>query len=369
MPRNGQVDTIGGDGIVLDHVALDHVEKHYPAPLPPVFSRQERLSRLLGLLRRVFARPCGPDAATDGAVWRPALVDISLNIGAGTVLGICGERGSGKTTLLRILAGLERPTRGRVSVVGRAAGVFALTEGACHRQLSVRENILLTATRLRLGRDWLRQNLAAVAEYADLDTALKTPLGAVPREAYWRLAWALAVRSDPQVLLLDDMPIGDPLLADDVCREIASRRAAGRTVVLAGTQAAQLAPLCSQLVCLQQGRLVDCQPANDPMPAPVNEVESKVEVEGKVEGEGELEWYWVSSPQDGWGAYLRLAPANAQKRRAKGQRLIPARPPWLDAQGASPLEPWWPEPTRPTMATDEEFAHAALREDQEMEFA
>ncbi len=320
--------------LVLD-IVVDHVEKHYASPAPRVFSRQERLARLLALLKQVFGRPSRSGIAADECPPQQALVDISLKVGQGAVLGICGEKGSGKTTLLRILAGLERPTSGRVALSGRVAGVFALGEGPCHRQLSVRENVLLTATRLELGRDWVRHNLAAIAQYAQLDVALKTPLGMVPKEAYWRFAWALALRSSPKILLIDELPLtADPLLADDVRREIASRRTAGLTVVLSGNQPAQVALLCSHLAYLQQGRIGDCGPASEPPPPPP--------AAPSQQPDGPLLWYWMSMPLQGWATYVRLDPSHVQRKQAQGYELTLATPPWVDAEGVCSLEPWQP---------------------------
>jgi ABC-type polysaccharide/polyol phosphate transport system ATPase subunit len=328
-----------------------------------VFSRGERLARLRNLILRIFGASEDSSITIDAAPRQPALADICLSVGAGAVLGICGEKGSGKTTLLRIIAGLERPTLGRVMVLGRVAGVFGLTEGSCHCQLSVRENVVLAATRLGLGREWVRRNLAGVAEYATLTTALRTPLGMVPRDAYWRFAWALAVRCEPDVLLLDQIPWGiDALLEEDIRREIAERSAAGCTVIVADSYPAQLAQFCSRVIRLERGRLVDPPPVAPPPSSAASPVAA-------VEPDGPWEWYWVTSPKLGWGTYMYLTPPNVQKRRLKGLRVIPASPPWLDAQGGSPLEPWWPEPLGSPIPAANACAGNALCAEHDLELA
>lgn len=345
--------------LVLD-VVLDRVEKDYPSAAPAVFSRQERLARLCALLKQVFG-PRAAGAAPDQPPRRKALADVSLTVGRGTVLGIYGEKGAGKTTLMRILAGLEQPTCGRVRLGGRVAGVFPLTEGPCHRQLSVRENVLLTATRLRLGRDWVRQNLPAITQYAQLTVAAKTPLGMVPKEAYWRFALALALRSDPQVLLLDELPLSsDPGLAEEVRREIDARRDAGRTTIITASHPAMLNPLCSHLAALEKGRLGECyvpcsEPANEtsaappPLPPPPPPA-------------GPLDWYWMSLIPLGWATYVRVDEPHVERKRAKGYRLIRATPPWVDEQGVCSLDPWQPR----AMQSEEATAQGA-DEDPEME--
>jgi ABC-type polysaccharide/polyol phosphate transport system ATPase subunit len=335
-------------------VVVDRGTKAYSVTPSPVFSRGERLARLRNLILRIFGAAEDSSVAGDAAPAQAVLTDISLNVGAGAVLGIYGEEGAGKTTLLRIIAGLERLTSGRVAVLGRVAGVFRLTEGACHRHLTVRENIVLTGTRLGLGREWLRRNLASIAEYANLTTALRTPLGMIPADAYWRFAWALAVRCEPQVLLLDQMPRGlDACFEEDVRREIAERSAAGCTVIVSDSYPGQLSQFCSRVIRLERGGLVD-PPSDVPTIAAAAPSPS-----ASAEPRGRSEWHWVACPQEGWAAYLYLAPPNVQKRQLKGQRLTPARPPWLDAHGGSPLEPWWPEPQGPPQPAGKGYSSEA----------
>jgi ABC-2 type transport system ATP-binding protein len=313
---------------------LEHVSKRFPLKPPPVFTRQQRLARLFSMLRRVAAPP--GRARPDKPLASPAaaLADISLAIEPGAVLAIVGEPGSGKTTLLRTIGRLERPTRGQVVVQGRVAGVFALSEGGCHRRLSVRDNILLTAMRLGLGRRWIREHLRSAVVEANLKSDLHTPLSELPREAYWRLAWSLAVRARPDILLLDEVIWDfDDALADAVRREIEARRAARQTTVVAAGKLSSLAPLCTRVVHLIEGHVSDRPPAEDSRQAPT------ADVYGYHSGR---HWYWLSSHKEGWATYLFLNPDQYQKRLAQGHTLIRAIPPWVNEAGVCTLDQWWP---------------------------
>jgi ABC-type polysaccharide/polyol phosphate transport system ATPase subunit len=320
-------------------VRLERVGKSFVPETPAVFTRQERLARLLRVLRGVFAprhmQMLNGRADLLHRAPKMALTDISLTIPAGAVLGIAGEAGSGKTTMLRLLAGLDRPTSGSVTLRGRVAGVFTLAEGGCHRKLSVQENIALASIRQGMPRGWLKHHCAAIAEEAQLGSALQTPLSEIPCAAYEQLAWALALSSRPDILLLDEMVFGNSAqLRDAVFREVAARRKAGQSTVVAGSTPEVLAPLCTHLAVLSQGRLLDHGTTFDVM-ARLPGASSEHAAEDVIR-----DWYWIVSPRDGWAAYFFLRPKDADTWLARGHTLLPATPPWVDEQGRCALEPW-----------------------------
>lgn len=314
-------------------IDLVKVGKQFPPTVERAHKRTERLGRLRELLKGVLLSPRRAGSQTSSNA-NTALSDVSLAITPGTVLGLVGGLGAGKTTLLRVMMGLERPTCGSVRLRGRAAAIMNLDEGACHRRLSVRDNILMAASRLRLGPRWIRANLREITAFAGLQDSLETPLGETPPEAYRRLAFALALRAQAEILLVDELFLAcDAELQEMLRQEISSRRDRGLITVLAAPQMAGLLPLCTHIGQLVDGRLVDCQLAHVAAVAPAA---------SDANARTRRHWFWVTSVE-GWSAYIFIRADKVQRCIDKGQTLLPATPPWVDEQGNCPVEPWRPD--------------------------
>ncbi|HEX8967783.1 MAG TPA: ABC transporter ATP-binding protein [Chloroflexota bacterium] len=186
-----------------------------------------------------------------------ALYDLSLSLGRGESLGLVGRNGAGKTTALRLLAGISRPTRGRVRTHGRVASLLNVGAGF-HPELTGSENVLLNGVILGLSRREVRERYAAIVDFAGLDSAfMDTPVKHYSSGMYARLAFAVAIHVEPDVLLVDEvLSVGDATFQDRSLRrmlEFRDRRQAAIIFVSHNLAAVEL--MCQRAIWLDHGRV------------------------------------------------------------------------------------------------------------------
>ena len=133
-----------------------------------------------------------------------ALRDISFSLRRGECLGIAGPNGSGKSTLLRVLAGITKPTSGRLAVNGRVSALLELGSGF-HPQISGRENALLNAVLLGLSMREAREVLPEIIAFSELGGFIDQPMRTYSSGMYVRLGFAVAVYVRPEILLVDEV--------------------------------------------------------------------------------------------------------------------------------------------------------------------
>jgi ABC-2 type transport system ATP-binding protein len=187
-----------------------------------------------------------------------ALRDVSLTIGRGEAVGLVGRNGSGKSTLLKLIAGIHRPTSGRV-LVRRGATIGTMIELGVgfHSELSGRENVYLNASVYGLSRADVDRIYDAVVDYSEIAQFIDEPIKNYSSGMVVRLAFAVAAHLDPEVLLLDEIfAVGDESFQAK-CRDTMKRFIAeGRTVVFVSHSAATVAQICSRVCVLSGGRKV-----------------------------------------------------------------------------------------------------------------
>ena len=140
-------------------------------------------------------------------VW--ALHDVSLEVAGGEAVGLIGRNGSGKTTLLRIVAGIIKPTTGRVRAEGRIGSLLELGAGF-HPDFTGRENVFLNGAIYGLRRADIRQRFDEIVAFAELESAIDRPVRTYSSGMTVRLGFAIAAFLDADVLLLDEVfAVGD----------------------------------------------------------------------------------------------------------------------------------------------------------------
>src|SRR5262245_52559792 len=140
-----------------------------------------------------------------------ALKDISLAIERGEVVGLIGRNGSGKSTLLKLIAGIHRPTTGRL-LVARGARISSMIELGVgfHPELTGRENVFLSAAIHGLNKAAIDKIYDAVVEYSGLEHFIDVPIKNYSSGMHMRLGFAIAANLDPDILLLDEIfAVGD----------------------------------------------------------------------------------------------------------------------------------------------------------------
>jgi len=185
-----------------------------------------------------------------------ALRDIDLTISAGTTVGLVGHNGSGKSTLLKLVGGIMQPTSGSVSRRGRLAALLELGAGF-HPDLTGRENVYLNAALLGLSRKETRAAFDQIVDFSGVEAFIDTAVKFYSSGMYVRLAFAVAVHVDPDLLLVDEvLAVGDEAFQEKCLEKIREFQREGRTIVLVSHAAKQVEDLCDRVAVLHHGALI-----------------------------------------------------------------------------------------------------------------
>jgi len=185
-----------------------------------------------------------------------ALRDISLEITAGTTVGLVGANGSGKSTLLKVFGGIIRPTSGMVKRRGRLAALLELGAGF-HPDLTGRENVFLNASILGLTRKETEGFFDSIVEFSEIGEFIDTQVKFYSSGMYVRLAFAISVHVNPDLLLVDEvLAVGDEPFQEKCMEKIREFQGEGRTIVLVSHSADQVESLCDRVIVLSHGAVV-----------------------------------------------------------------------------------------------------------------
>jgi len=183
-----------------------------------------------------------------------ALTDVSFSVPEGTVLGIIGPNGAGKSTLLRLVAGIYRPTVGRILIDGRVSALLNLGLGF-HPELSGRENIVISGLASGLPRREVKRAFDEIVEFAELEEFIDAPVRTYSSGMYMRLAFSVAVNVDPDILLLDEiLSVGDSSFAEKSRARIEEFKKAGRTILFVSHDLQAVEGWCRNVLWLEHGR-------------------------------------------------------------------------------------------------------------------
>jgi ABC-2 type transport system ATP-binding protein len=185
-----------------------------------------------------------------------ALRDVSLTVHSGTTVGLIGPNGSGKSTLLKAIGGIIQPTSGTVRRRGRLAALLELGAGF-HPDLTGRDNVYLNAAILGLSRRQTDHYFDAIVDFSGIEKFIDTPVKFYSSGMYVRLAFAVAVHVDPDVLLVDEvLAVGDEPFQRKCLDRIKSFQREGRTIVLVTHALDQVAEICDRAVVLENGHVI-----------------------------------------------------------------------------------------------------------------
>lgn len=182
-----------------------------------------------------------------------AVNDVSLTIRAGTTVGLLGANGSGKSTLLKLIGGILTPDEGTVHTRGRLAALLELGAGF-HPELSGRENVYLNAAILGLSRAETDAQYDDIVRFSGIGDFIDNEVKFYSSGMYMRLAFAVAVHTDPDILLVDEvLAVGDEAFQRKCMDKIRSFQREGRTIILVSHSAGQIAEMCDTTFVLQDG--------------------------------------------------------------------------------------------------------------------
>jgi len=227
-------------------VRLEGVSKSYP-----LLTRRGRLHSFKGAL-------------LGGELWRrqreregfEALHGVDLEVGPGETVGVIGPNGSGKSTLLKLVAGILRPTAGKVEVLGRVTALIELGAGF-HPEISGRENALVNGMMLGLSKAEVLRRLSGIIEFSGIGAFIDQPVKTYSSGMYVRLGFAVAVAVDPDVLVVDEiLAVGDEAFSHQCLDRIAQLQRGGTAILLVSHDLALVEQLAHRALYLRSGKPV-----------------------------------------------------------------------------------------------------------------
>ena len=184
-----------------------------------------------------------------------ALNNISFEINQGEVLGIIGENGSGKSTLLKIMAGIVKPTSGKVFLRGKVTSILDIGSGF-HPDLSGRDNILLSGSLLDKSKNEIEKTFNEIVEFSGIEAFIDLPVKHYSSGMFMRLAFASATHVDADIILLDEViSVGDIEFREKCNKRIQDLKNLGKTIILASHELSAISNLCSSCIILNKGLL------------------------------------------------------------------------------------------------------------------
>jgi ABC-2 type transport system ATP-binding protein/lipopolysaccharide transport system ATP-binding protein len=184
-----------------------------------------------------------------------ALQGVSLHVNPEEVFGIVGRNGAGKSTLLRVVAGVLKPSRGRVWVKGRVAPLLELGAGF-HPELTGRENVLLNGALLGYGKREILEQFEQIVDFAEIGDFIDAPLRTYSTGMVARLGFAVATAIRPEILIVDEvLSVGDTPFQDKCAARINEFRAQGTSILLVAHSLPTIRDMCDRALWLAHGEI------------------------------------------------------------------------------------------------------------------
>lgn len=182
-----------------------------------------------------------------------AIRGVDLEIADGEAVGIIGRNGSGKSTLMSMMGGITAPTEGSVRVWGRVAPLISVGVGF-HRELTGRENIYVNGAILGLTRNQINERLDSIIEFAEINEFIDTPVKFYSSGMYVRLGFSVAVHSNPDVLLVDEvLAVGDLAFQVKCFERMNQIREHGTTLVMVSHHLGAIRRMCERVLLVHDG--------------------------------------------------------------------------------------------------------------------
>ena len=192
-----------------------------------------------------------------------ALKDVSFEIKKGETVGIVGRNGSGKSTLLQLLCGILKPTSGSVEVNGRISALLELGAGF-NPEFTGRENVYFQGAVLGLTKKEMDARFDDIAAFADIGEFIDQPVRIYSSGMFVRLAFAVAVHVDPDILIIDEvLAVGDTIFQQKCFDLIYKLQSQGTSIIVVSHDPYQIERLCHKAAIMQSGHLSELKPAKE----------------------------------------------------------------------------------------------------------
>jgi lipopolysaccharide transport system ATP-binding protein len=186
-----------------------------------------------------------------------AIKDLTMRIPKGSSIGLIGRNGSGKSTFLKLLTGIYKPTSGSIAVSGRVAALIELGAGF-HPDFTGRENLILAGVMHGLTREQVAERFDQIVNFAELEDVIDDPVRTYSSGMFMRLGFSVAVHTDPEILLVDEvLAVGDAGFVAKCKDRIAELRKEGKTLILVTHDLESVERWCDEAIWLHQGEVKD----------------------------------------------------------------------------------------------------------------
>jgi ABC-2 type transport system ATP-binding protein/lipopolysaccharide transport system ATP-binding protein len=184
-----------------------------------------------------------------------AVNNISLQVEKGMTFGVIGENGSGKSTLLKLVAGIAKPTSGRLKVEGKISALIELGAGF-HPEISGRENVFINGIMLGLSKKEISRKFDEIVRFAELEDFIDAPVKTYSSGMYMRLGFSVAINVNPDVLLIDEvLAVGDAAFVPKCLDRIDDFRRRKKTILFVSHDLATVEKICDKVAWMKGGKI------------------------------------------------------------------------------------------------------------------
>jgi len=185
-----------------------------------------------------------------------ALKNLNFFIKKGEVVGIVGKNGAGKSTLLKLIAGVSAPTSGSLEIKEIVSPLIELGAGF-HPELSGRENIFLNGVILGLKEDYIKKKFNEIVAFSEIARFIDTPIKYYSSGMYMRLAFSVAIFTDPKILLVDEiLAVGDTDFQAKCLAKMNEFKDKGVTIIFVSHALETVRAFCTRVLYLKKGELM-----------------------------------------------------------------------------------------------------------------
>lgn len=182
-----------------------------------------------------------------------ALRDVNFQVKRGETVGIIGTNGSGKSTILKIITGVLNPTAGEVQVDGRISALLELGAGFNMEYTGI-ENVYLNGTMMGFSREEVDARLQDILDFADIGDFVYQPVKSYSSGMFVRLAFAVAINIDPEILIVDEaLSVGDVFFQAKCYRKFEEFKKQGRTILFVSHDLSSISRYCDRVILLNKG--------------------------------------------------------------------------------------------------------------------
>ena len=182
-----------------------------------------------------------------------ALRDVNFQVERGETVGIIGTNGSGKSTILKIITGVLNPTAGEVKVDGRISALLELGAGFNMEYTGI-ENVYLNGTMMGFSKEEVDARLQDILDFADIGDFVYQPVKSYSSGMFVRLAFAVAINIDPEILIVDEaLSVGDVFFQAKCYRKFEEFKKMGKTILFVSHDLSSISRYCDRVILLNKG--------------------------------------------------------------------------------------------------------------------